>query len=265
MTYIASWSGGYDSSCMVVLILEKSLPLDYVVFTDTLSEFDEMYEYIDKFQAYIKRRFGKIVTIISPGTTLEEWAFTEVTRGKRKGKIRGLPLTTVPCYWKRESKVYPFDRWIKKEGIEDYKQYIGYTYSELQRAKLKAREDGTSLSDNQLYPLIDFKMTASDIKAFLKDRSIDNPLYKHFNRTGCYFCPKQGIEDFYLVWKHHPEKWEKIVEYEATAKKTGALNTQFSKHASFSEMIKMFMKKEKQSTFEFPDQHIEEEYCFCKF
>lgn len=85
MKYIASWSGGYDSSCMVVLILEKKLPLDYIIFTDTLAEFDEMYEYIEKFEAYIKRRFKKTITVIKPNTTLEDWAFTKVTRGERGG------------------------------------------------------------------------------------------------------------------------------------------------------------------------------------
>jgi len=256
MVHIAKWSGGYDSSCMVVMICEVGLPLDHIVFCDTLAEFEEMYEYIEKFQAYIKRRFGRTITIIKPETSLDNWAFTKITKGEKVGMIRGLPLTTVPCYWKRESKVYPFERWLKANNIKDHKLYIGYTYTELQRSNVDA--------DNQIYPLIDFKMTEDDVRDFLKERSIDNPLYKHFNRTGCYFCPKQRVEDFYNVYKHHPEKWEKIVEYENKAKSMGALNTQFSIHGSAFEMEQMFKKKEQQLTFEFPDQHIEEEYCFCK-
>ena len=255
MKYIASWSGGYDSSCMVVLILEKGLPLDYIIFNDTLAEFEEMYEYIEKFRSYIKRRFNKDITIIDPETTFENWAFTEVTRGERKGLIRGLPLTTVPCYWKRESKVYPFDRWLKSKGIKEFKHYIGYTFTELQRANVDA--------DNQIYPLIDYKITEDDVKVFLKERAIDNPLYKHFNRTGCYFCPKQRIDDFYLVYKHHPDKFQKILDYEEKAKSLNAINAQFSKHASALEMVEMFKIKDKQQAFEFLD-HNEDEYCFCK-
>lgn len=165
-------------------------------------------------------------------------------------------MTTVPCYWKRESKVYPFERWLKENNITEFKQYIGYTFTELQRAKV--------LADNQIYPLIDYHMTEDDVREFLKERSIDNPLYKHFNRTGCFFCPKQGVNDFYNVWKHHPEKWEQIVLYEVLAKNSKALNTQFSIHGSALEMEKMFIKKEKQLSFEFPDEHNEDEYCFCK-
>jgi len=91
MKYIAKWSGGYDSSCMVVLILEKKLPLDYIVFCDTLAEFEEMYDYIQKFEAYIKRRFNKTITIVKPNSTFEDWAFTDVSSGDRDGEIRGLP------------------------------------------------------------------------------------------------------------------------------------------------------------------------------
>ena len=256
MKYIASWSGGYDSSAMVVLILEKNLPLDYIVFADTLAEFDEMYEYIEKFETYIKRRFNKTVTIIKPRATFEDWAYSEVDSGERVGQIRGLPMTTVPCYWKREAKIRPFERWLKENNIKEFKQYIGYTYTELQRANVEA--------DNQIYPLIDYHMTEDDVRDFLKERSIDNPLYKHFNRTGCYFCPKQRVDDFYNVWKHHAEKWEQIKRYEKEAGEKKALNTQFSIHGSAEEMEKLFIKKEKQLIFEFPDEHKEEEYCFCK-
>jgi len=256
MKYIAKWSGGYDSSCMVVLICEKKLPLDYIVFCDTLAEFEEMYEYIEKFEAYIKRRFNKTITIVKPNSTFEDWAFTKVTSGEREGQIRGLPLMTVPCYWKREAKVYPFERWLKDIGIKKHNLYIGYTYTELQRANVVA--------DNQIYPLIDYHMTEDDVRDFLKERSIDNPLYKHFNRTGCYFCPKQGVKDFYNVYKHHPEKWEQIIRYEVEARNTKALNTSFCIHGSAFELEKMFKKKEQQLTFEFPDEHNEEEYCFCK-
>ena len=256
MKHIAKWSGGYDSSCMVVMICEKNLPLDYIVFCDTLAEFEEMHEYIKKFEAYIKRRFNKIVTIVKPKDTFEDWAFSEVTSGERKGKIRGLPLMTVPCYWKRESKVNPFERWIKDNKIGEHNLYIGYTYTELQRANVEA--------NNQLYPLIDFKMTEDDVRYFLKERSIDNPLYKHFNRTGCYFCPKQRVEDFYNVWKYHPKKWEQMKKYESKARYLKALNTSFCIHGSVEELEMMFVKKEKQLTFEFPDEHDEEEYCFCK-
>ena len=44
MQYIASFSGGKDSTAMVLMLLEKQEPLDRVVFIDTGLELPEMYE-----------------------------------------------------------------------------------------------------------------------------------------------------------------------------------------------------------------------------
>ena len=247
--------GGRDSSATLVKLLEDGTPPDYAVFTDTLHEFPEMYEYLEWLGKYLKRRFNFEITVIEPGCTFEDWAFTPITRGERKGVIRGLPLTTVPCYWKREAKVYPFERWAKKMGIKDYTQIIGYTYSELKRANVQAT--------NQRYPLIEWKMTERDVALFLKERSIDNKLYRNFTRTGCYFCPKQGVNSFYNIYKHHPDMWKKIKKYEKKARKMKALNTRFSKHGTAKELEKQFKIKDKDQQFEFEDKNDELDFCFC--
>ena len=46
--YVASVSFGKDSLAMLLLILEKNLPLDEVVFYDTGMEFQAIYEIRDK-------------------------------------------------------------------------------------------------------------------------------------------------------------------------------------------------------------------------
>lgn len=45
MKYIATLSGGKDSTAMVDMLLRYSHPLDYIVFKDTLHEFELMYRY----------------------------------------------------------------------------------------------------------------------------------------------------------------------------------------------------------------------------
>lgn len=46
--YIASVSWGKDSLCMLLMIIEKGLPLDEVVFYDTGMEFQAIYDTRDK-------------------------------------------------------------------------------------------------------------------------------------------------------------------------------------------------------------------------
>lgn len=51
--YVASLSGGKDSTAMVLRLLEEKMPLDLVLFCDTGLEFPEMYEHIKKLEKEI--------------------------------------------------------------------------------------------------------------------------------------------------------------------------------------------------------------------
>jgi len=66
MKYIAMLSGGQDSTAMTLRLLELGMPLDYIVFSDTGLEHDEMYEYIDKLDEYFQRSYGMKVIRLKP-------------------------------------------------------------------------------------------------------------------------------------------------------------------------------------------------------
>ena len=103
MKHIAMISGGRDSTAMVFMLLDRKFPVDYILFTDTESEFPEMYDYLDKVNKKLGE-YGKSIVKLKHkrGETFEDWCFGTVKSGKRKGMIRGLPMVTQPCYWKRE-------------------------------------------------------------------------------------------------------------------------------------------------------------------
>lgn len=199
MKHIAMLSGGRDSTAMVIKMLQEKMPVDYIIFTDTQNEFPDMYKYIHKVDAYIYRKFNKRITIIHTKKTFNDWAKGKIKKGVRKGMVRGIPMVTVPCFWKRDSKVRPFEYFLKENGITEYTQYIGYTYFEKNRANVK--------DENQRFPLIEFKMCAADVDRLLESVDLINPLYKRFNRTGCFFCPYMSNRAFYLVKKFHPSEW----------------------------------------------------------
>ena len=216
MKHIAMLSGGRDSTSMVFQMLERGLPLDYIIFTNTQSEFPEMYTYLYNDVSKKLRKYGKELTVLhhKRGDTFETWCFGRIASGARKGMIRGLPMVTQPCYWKRESKVRPFEKFLKDNDIDDYVQYIGYTYSERKRAKVKDKR--------QQFPLIDFEMCEADVDRHLKKINLVNPLYQWFERTGCYFCPYQRIRGFYVIWKKYPTQWEYMKNVE---RRLNALDT----------------------------------------
>lgn len=217
--FVAQWSGGKDSTAMIDLILRKGEPLDYIVFCDTLAEFPEMYEYIKKTGSYWRERYGKEVTILKPKETILE-ALTGIVDEERSeqngGKIRGAFMPQVSfggsgkgyCHWRKLSKINTFNNWRKSLNLKpkEVKIYIGINASEKWRMQNSAK--------NVLYPLIEWEMNDEDCKKYLVERSMENQLYKHFNRTGCGFCPEQSKESKYMLWKYHKQIWAEMVKYE---------------------------------------------------
>lgn len=238
LKYIAMVSGGRDSTAMVFYLLDAGYPVDHIVFTDTGAEFPEMYEYLDKVDIKLAEYGHKVKRVWHKrGEVFEDWCFGEIKSGKRKGMIRGLPMVTQPCYWKRESKVYPFDKFLKDNNIGKHVQYIGYTFSEKKRAQVQ--------NNNQRFPLIEMKKCEADVDAKLKEIDLVNPLYDNFERTGCYFCPYQKLRSFYLLWKLHKQRWAYMYYLETRLNEMDdVINPQWNIRYSMKEMQDSFEKGE---------------------
>ena len=248
VTHIAMLSGGRDSTAMVFEMLDRGMPLDYIIFTDTQSEFPQMYEYINLVELELKKRNNKLTKLQhKKGDTFEDWCFGKITKGAREGMTRGIPMVTQPCYWKRESKVRPFEKFIKDNNIGEYIQYIGYTYSEQNRANV--------VDTNQRFPLIELRKCEADVDYKLQSIGLINPLYVNFERTGCYFCPYQKIRSFYLLWKLHKDLWNymRSVEFKLNLLPDGSvLNPQWHIRYTIEELHLSFENKERLYDVESP-------------
>lgn len=51
--HAVSLSGGKDSTAMLLLMIERNMPIDMVLYADTGMEFPEMYGHIAKLDAYL--------------------------------------------------------------------------------------------------------------------------------------------------------------------------------------------------------------------
>ena len=201
MKTIVSFSGGKDSTAMLIRMLEMGERVDEIIFADTKYEFPAMFDYIEKVNQYIKRFTDLDILTIRTDDELEDWIFGEVTRGRNKGMIRGFPLVAYPCYWSRQSKVYPLDKYM-----DGHTRCIGLAVDEKHRMAKNYQENHIR------YPLIEWGWTEQDCLDYLKERGLHNPLYDEFDRLGCWWCPKQSIKSFATLYKNYPHKWKELVE-----------------------------------------------------
>lgn len=257
----ANLSGGRDSTAMIVRALERGERIDYILFCDLGFEFEAMYEYLEKLDSYLKAKFDKTITRIDCRGVFERWAFEyPIQRGEEKGKLRGLPKEVGLDFCTREGKVKPSREFVLKMGSQNAfknKVMIGYTSNEVKRGRT------TTLDYAQaIYPLAEWGWNEEECERFLRDKGIANPLYKHFNRTGCYFCPHQNKESLYNLFRHYKKEWETSKALEQRALELGCNNTTFKIGVSLKELEKEFERVGER--FDFGDDYTGEVVCFCK-
>lgn len=195
---VVSFSGGKDSTAMLLRLLELGEEIDRIIFADTGYVFPELYEYIKR----IEKHIGREIEIIQPETTFDSWRDGKLTRGKNKGDVRGFPQVLTPCYWTREAKIKPLEKAHKGADVV----FIGIAFDEQQRCVKKA--------GRIRYPLVEWKWTEADCVDYLNKKGLLNPLYVNFNRLGCWMCPKQSEQSLYVLWKNYPDLWKKLERYE---------------------------------------------------
>lgn len=238
--YILNFSGGKDSTAMLLKLLEKKKPIDYIVFSDTGVEYPEIYKHIDKINQFLKS-FNKKITVVRPKFTFIQY----LTIYKRKrGKEKGLPYG-FPTYKNRWCvgmlKIMPIKEFKESIKTKDtvFVDYIGYTIEERKRAeKIKQKE---RKNQKYLFPLIDFNMTEKDCLHYAYSKGFDwNNLYNYLDRTCCYLCPFQRNKEFFYLINFRPDLWHIIKNIEKELKIKGVKNWKFFYHKSTSDLERKF-------------------------
>jgi 3'-phosphoadenosine 5'-phosphosulfate sulfotransferase (PAPS reductase)/FAD synthetase len=200
MENIVSFSGGKDSTAMLLRMVELNMPIDKVVFADTTLEFPEMYDYIKKIKSLIPYK----IIIVKAVHSWDDWFYGCWSKGKNTGVIRGFPYVTRMCWWQRDSKDVPLAK-ICKGNIN----YIGIAKDEEKRCDREVYKKGIFK-----FPLVEWGWTENDCIQYLKKRGLLNPLYKKFKRLGCWLCPKQSMSSLKSLYLYYPALWEKLKKYE---------------------------------------------------
>ena len=90
--HVVSFSGGKDSTALLLRMLELGMRVDEIIFCDTGVEFPQMYEHIDKVERYI----GREITKLKADHDYEYMLLHYTPRRKRQSKEKsGLALAAL--------------------------------------------------------------------------------------------------------------------------------------------------------------------------
>lgn len=231
MKHIISFSGGKDSTAMLLRLIEKKVPIDQVVMVDTTKEFPDMYNHIRSVEALIRPIPMTVLTL-----PYDYWFSDHIkTKGKNKGK-RGYGWPDFRNRWCTALKRDMIQAYLSNIG--PHRLYIGISADEAHRTIHNQR-----LSATAAYPLIDDGMTGEDNLAYCYKAGLNwSGLYQQFNRVSCYCCPLSRIGELEQVYRHYPDLWKKMQLMDAKSFRS------FRSDYTMSQLTDKFRKRHKNRT-----------------
>lgn len=235
----AFWSGHANSSAMVLRMKEIGQSPDYIVHAHTGREFEQVYDFMDKFEKLVGIEIiHEDIIALKPQYEFIAFFNTPWCRGDHVGEIHGFPKSCGKCWHNRNVKQPVFQKYEDKCR----ETYTGFTVQERHRI-LKQRPE-------KRYPLIEWQWTAKDSLHYLKKRGIPHTIYDlGFERLGCDLCPKQNDTALKVIYHNFPELWDELLDLESKSPRG------FRDHGckkSLEELQNMWEKDDKQRTIEVP-------------
>lgn len=195
--YILSYGGGVDSTALLLLIMDKKMPLDCVVFADTGNELPETYKYVNMIESLLQNNNIPFKRVMNrKGESLFDRCF----------RRRVIP-SQIWRFCTRDFKITPIHKFYKSFKTHIY-EYMGIDYDEVRRMK-DSKDDFIT----KLYPLIDNKITRNGCIEIIKNNNLPIPV-----KSGCPFCPFNDDERWNYIKENHPELYQQALDLERNNK-----------------------------------------------
>ena len=208
--YVASVSFGKDSLAMLLLILEKGLPLHEVVFYDTGMEFQAIYSIRDRILPILEEHGVKYTELHPPRPFLFDMLEKPVN-SKKNGLHYGYSWCGGCARWGTATKTAALDSHARKAG-KNVVQYVGIAADEPKRLR--------RLEENKVAPLADWGITEADALRLCYERGYfweENGfrLYDILDRVSCWCCANKNLKELRNIYTHLPEYWNRLKEIQA--------------------------------------------------
>ena len=215
--HVVSLSGGKDSTAMLLMMLERGMQIDDILFCDTGLEFPGLYAHLDKLEKYI----GRPITRIQSERSFEYYFCQHPIHRKRStafaekyGPDRlGYGWAGPKMRWCTERlKNEPRERYVRKLR-ETYTviEYVGLAADEEYRLKRKNNQN-----PNHRHPLVEWNITEAECLAYCYEHGFDwDGLYEIFRRVSCWCCPLQSLTELRKLYQNFPELWEQLKKWDS--------------------------------------------------
>lgn len=201
---------------MLLLMVERGMPIDIVLTADTGMEFPEMYRHWDRVEQFLLRERGLKLTILRHPKGFEWLMFDDPK--EKESSIETRTQLGVPLYGNGWPGVKV--RWctgqLKTHLINKEVNRLKQEYQAIHYVGIAA--DEPNRIKGECYPLVDWGITEREALQICYDRGYDwGGLYEIYHRCSCWCCPLQRIDELRKLRHHHPALWTKLREMDDRA------------------------------------------------
>ena len=211
---VVSFSGGKDSTAMVLQMIEIGNHIDEVLFCDTYKEFPAMYRHIQRVKEIIEKSGIKFTEIRSP-ESFDFYMFEHQPK-RRTDKYQGL---------KGYSWAGTRSRWctraLKLDVVSKYLKELHKQFNVIQCVGLAVDEQyrlerENNKQKNRRYPLVEWGWNENYCLQYCYSKGFDwDGLYKLFKRVSCWCCPLQSLQELRKLRSHFPDLWNELQDMDA--------------------------------------------------
>ena len=255
MKYIASWSGGKDSTASILLAHEHNEPIDLIIFSEvmfdktTSGELPEHIDFIKNKAIPIFESWGYEVKILRSDKTYLD-SFYQIRKKSiypsRVGMRQGFPMMGT-CDINSACKMAPIRKYFRQ--IEDFVQYVGIAVDE------PVRMERIANSGNKVSLLEKYGYTEHMALELCKKYGLLSPIYEFTNRGGCWFCPNARHAELKHLRTNHPDLWQKLLNLENEPDLIGNMWNTLTKTSIHDWEERFFWEEQQMSIFDFMERN----------
>ena len=240
-----SFSGGKDSTAMLLHMMELGEHIDEVINVDTGMEFPAMYEHIEDIHKRVEAHGIKYTTLRND-KSFEYVMLHQEIKSDKFGTHYGFGWPTPVIRWcTRHMKLDLLNQHCK-ELREKYTliECIGLAADELMRLSRPANQ-----APRHRHPLVEWGWSEEDCLQYCIERggAVEGwqELYRTFNRVSCWCCPLAPISELRKLWSNYPELWAKLQQWEDYMNAHPPYYAKFKQDLSVADLTARFEREDK--------------------